>query len=572
MLQLGSSRFAIYALSLAAAGCTGMIGDASKDRVSHEPAPQDTSSPSPGAPRDPGDRVTNVGDIAGECKPGAAPSVDFTPLRRLNQLEYANSLRDLLGVQGLADGFVADSRVGTFHSNVDTAISELQADQYRLAAESAAAKVLSNVGAVVGCDPTTGEACASTFIRDFGLKAFRRPLTTEEQASYLEVYRAGTARGAFAGGIGLVVRAMLQSPYFLYLVERTPVGSGVAKQLGPYEMASRLSYLLWASMPDAQLLTAADKGELATADQLRAQAERMLADPRSKDTLGQFQLEWLQLDGIDNLEKDTTLFPTFNDALKQAMRDEVGDFLDTVVQSASGSYTDLLTAPYAMLNGPLFSLYGVKAPAAGTGFTRVDFTGGVRAGILTQPAFLATHGHQNQGSPVKRGVVVRQAVLCQDLPPPPANVNNAPPALSPNLTTRQRFAAHDASPACKGCHGLIDGIGFGFERYDAIGAYRASENGNPIDDTGNLIQATPDVEGPFSGPVGLGQKLAASELARSCFVTQWFRFAFKRQPQTTDACTASAMMSKFTSSHQSVRELVLSAVASDAFRYGVGEP
>jgi hypothetical protein len=151
-------------------------------------------------------------------------------------------------------------------------------------------------------------------------------------------------------------------------------------------------------------------------------------------------------------------------------------------------------------------------------------------------------------------------------------VNNSVPPVNPKLTTRQRFAQHDADPSCAGCHGLIDGIGFGFERYDAVGGYRASENGLPIDDSGNLVAATPDIEGPFRGPVELGGKLAASDMGRRCFVTQWFRYAFKRAPVVADACAASTMTAAFTSSQQSVRELVLSVVDTGSFRYGVGEP
>ncbi len=566
-----SCRKALLGLSLLGAACTGTVGGSAGD----PPLPgstQTSGGSSPSAEAVPGERVTNVADISALCQATGGPSVAFTPLRRLNQLEYQNSVFDLLGVEVDTAGFVPDSRVGTFSSNVEVAVSDLQADQYKLAAEAAAAKATAKIASIVACDPSGGEACASTFIGDFGLKAFRRPLTSEEQASYRDVYRTGSVRGGFAGGVGLVIRAMLQSPYFLYQVERTPLGQKAATALGPHEIASRLAYLLWASTPDAALLAAAASATLSTPDQLRAQAMRLLADPRGKKTLGRFQLEWLQLDGVDRLEKDSRLFPSFNDALKQAMKTEVADFFASVLERPEGSYRDLLTAPYALVTGPLLQVYGASSPGPAAGPTQLDFAAGERSGILTQPLFLATHAHQNQGSPVKRGVVVRQAILCQDLPPPPANVNNAPPALSPDLTTRQRFAAHSQNPSCAGCHALIDGIGFGFERYDAVGGYRAMESGQAIDQAGNLVGATPDVEGPFEGPQGLGQKLAASELARSCFVTQWFRYAYKRQPQAGDACTASSMLAGFTSSGQNLRELVLSAVATDAFRYGVAEP
>ncbi len=564
-------RKALWGLSLLGAACTGTVGGSAGDPA--QPGSTEASGgSSPSAEAAPGERVTNVADIAVQCQATGGPSVTFTPLRRLNQLEYQDSVFDLLGVEVDTARFVPDSRVGTFSSNVEVVVSDLQADQYRLAAEAAAAKATANLGSIVPCAPSGGEACASTFIGDLGLKAFRRPLTPAEQASYLDVYRTGGVRGGFAGGVGLVIRAMLQSPYFLYQVERTPLGHKAATALGPYEIASRLAYLLWASTPDAALLAAAASGALSTPDQLRAQAIRLLADPRGKKTLGQFQLEWLQLDGVAHLEKDRQMFPSFDAALKQAMKTEVADFFASVLERPEGSYRDLLTAPYALVTGPLLQLYGASSPGPAAAPTRLDFAAGERSGILTQPLFLATHAHQNQGSPVKRGVVIRQAILCQDLPPPPANVNNAPPALSPDLTTRQRFAAHSQDPSCAGCHALIDGIGFGFERYDAVGGYRAVENGRAIDQTGNLVAATPDVEGPFEGPQGLGQKLAASELVRSCFVTQWFRYAYKRQPQASDACTASSMLASFTSSGQNLRELVLSAVATDAFRYGAAEP
>jgi hypothetical protein len=555
--------WAIAVTGLAVGACSGRIGDAAGGARPGDP---------PADPTPPGARVANIGSLVAQCRDPAAHRVGRAPLQRLTARQYQNVVRDLVGMEAGIDEFTADESVGTFAGNTQAAVAPVQVDAYRAAAERVGAAVAAAPNLVVSCDPAAGDSCAAAFIRDFGLRAFRRPLRPDEESAYLAIHQLGAARGGFGAGVGLVVRTLLQSPNFLYLVEPAPAATAPAP-LGAYQMATRLSFLLWESMPDAALLTAAAGNALSTPQQLRQQATRMLADPKAHDALASFAAQWLVTTGTTTLEKSPALFPSFDDATRQAMAREVGNFIDFVVRAGDAGFATLLTAPFSVIDGPLFALYGVPAPADAGKPVRVDFPAGQRSGLLTQAAFLASHAHADQGSPIKRGVMVRQAVLCQDLPPPPANVNNAPPTVTPNSTTRERFAQHVANPTCASCHTLIDPIGFGFERFDAIGRYRETENGQTIDDSGSLTAtSSPEVQGPFNGPAALASKLAATDEARSCFVTQWFRYGLKREPAAEDACTAKALVDAFRASNYNVRELLLALATSDGFRYGGSAP
>jgi hypothetical protein len=229
----------------------------------------------------------------------------------------------------------------------------------------------------------------------------------------------------------------------------------------------------------------------------------------------------------------------------------------------------LLSAPFTVARPEVLSLYGTTAAPAADGTVQLDPT--QRAGLLTQAGFLAAHAHANQTSPVHRGLAVRKNLLCTDLPDPPANVNNNPPAPDPNATTRQRFEQHRADPSCAGCHQMMDPIGIGFESYDAIGRFRTSENNLPIDDKGELVSAG-TTSGTFTGAVELAKRLSTSPEVRDCVQKQWFRFSLGRLEGAEDACSMAALKADFTASDFDVKALLLSLVTSDAFRYRKVEP
>jgi hypothetical protein len=247
------------------------------------------------------------------------------------------------------------------------------------------------------------------------------------------------------------------------------------------------------------------------------------------------------------------------------MQTEVNQLVDAVVWDGDGKVSTLLTAPFTFVNDRLAAFYGIAAPA-GQGFQRVELDPYQRAGFLTQGAFLATHAKPNQTSPVHRGKFVRQQLLCTVPPPPPPNLQIQPPSLNTRLTTRERFAEHSQNPFCAGCHKLMDPIGLGFESFDGIGRFRATEQGMPIDDSGELIQT--DVDGTFTGPAALGQRLAASADVQACVVTQWFRFGYGRaEDPVADACSLATLNQTFAAAGGNVRELLIALTQTDAFLY-----
>jgi hypothetical protein len=490
-------------------------------------------------------------------------------MRRLTRAEYAASVSDLLGLSSVpTDEIPTDEKVGPFYSNGVSTITDLWTEQYMESAESLAQAAIAKVDTLIGCNRTAmgDAACAAQFIDRLGTKAYRRPLSTDEKTRYNTLYSTYAASDGFAIGIRMVIQTMLQSPHFLYHVEfdsPIPATSDEVIALGPYEIAARLSFFAWGSIPDDTLLAEAAAGGLSDATSVEKQAERLLSDPRAKATLGAFHSQWLGMDDSD-ITKDTARFPAFTPAFNQAMHDETASFADFVFRQGDGKLETLLTAPFSLPSGPLAAFYGATQPAAANG--TVQLNPQQRSGILTQANFLASHAHPNQTSPVSRGVVIRRNVLCEPLPDPPPNVNNAAPDPSPTATTRERFKAHEALASCGACHTLIDGIGFGFENYDAIGAFRTNENNLAIDASGH-IEGSVDIDGPFTGAIELTKKLSTSSEVRECMAKQWFRFALARNESENDSCSVKAAYDAFQASGYDLRKLMVALVTTDAFRY-----
>jgi hypothetical protein len=496
----------------------------------------------------------------------AGPATAEGPFRRLTREEYNNTVRDLLGATTRpADTFPPEEQANGFNNNSKVlGVTQLLAENYLATSEVLADRFTREVNDVLpGCTKLDGEPCARAFIETFGKRAFRRPLTAEEIDRFVALWRTGYDEVFFDEGIEMVVQAMLQSPHFLYRVE---VGEPVPGKAGlrrptPYEQATRLSYLLWGTMPDDELFAAAGARRLSTPEEIEAQARRMMGDPRTRATVGSFFRQWLQLDEINSLDKDTAVFPSFDGKLRPHLRGEIETFIDHVVWEGGGLH-DLLTASYTFLNRPLAEYYGVSGPA-GDAFERVELDPARHAGILTQAGILASLAKPNQSSPVHRGKWVRERLLCEELMPPPPNVEVTPPNLDPGLTTRERFWEHRASPFCSTCHEMMDPIGLGFEHFDGAGLWRETENGLAIDDSGELVGT--DVPGEFQGVVELAHRLADSEQVRDCVTTSWFRFAFGRSEAEADAGSLESLRRSF--GDGDVRELVIGATRTDAFLY-----
>jgi hypothetical protein len=509
-----------------------------------------------------------VGDGAGGAGPLVLPpSRPSAPLRRLSRLQYNNTIRDLLGdTSRPADAFLPEEVLGSFSGSAALArVAPVAVEQYRLAAERLAAKVAGNLTTLVPCRPADSageEACVRTFLADFGLRAYRRPLTAEEVAVKLDLFRKLRVEGDFAFGIQGVVAAILQSPFFLYRAELPPADAAVSAlvPLGPYEIASRLSYFLLNTMPDPALFAAAQANGLATPAAVEAQALRLLRDPRARAAANEFFAQWLILGALDDEAKDATLFPEFDDTLRTAMKEETLRFAAATLFDGDARFETLLTSSRSIVNAPLGRLYGVTAAAD---YGPVDLDPNQRAGLLTQASILTRTAHSDGSSPTRRGKFVREALMCQPPPPPPPGVDTTPPPRTPNQTRRELYAQHATNPVCAACHLLTDPVGFGFENYDAIGRYQTMDGGKAIDASGE-INGSEDLDGGFVGAVALAKKLAASDSVRTCMARHWFSFALGRDAAAGDEASIKTAFAAFAPGGD-LRALMVALTKTDSF-------
>lgn len=493
-----------------------------------------------------------------------------SPLRRLTQPEYNNTIRDLLGdTSNPADAFPPDQRQGDFSNTaVALTVSPLLAQSYQTAAETLATTAIGHLSTIFACDTSTmGEdACATQFIAAFGKRAFRRPLTQDEQSGLVTLYQTNRSAADYNNGIQSVIEAVLQSAPFLYRPEFGSTGGaqGTVVPLTSYEIASRLSYFLWGSMPDGTLFAAADGDALKTPEQVAAQATRMLADPKAHPAVSQFFSEWMGVDEIASAPKDPTVYASYTPQVATAMRQETLAFAEWAIWQSDGKLATLLTSPVAFVNQALAPLYGVTGVTGDT-LQQVKVDPTQRAGLVTEAGVMAVLGKPDRSSPVLRGKFVREKLFCQTVSPPPQNIVITPPTIMPGVSTREMFTMHATVEPCKGCHTMMDPIGFGFENYDGIGQWRTTDQGQPVDPSGTL--AGTDVDGTFAGAVDLARKLATSPEVRDCVATEWFRYAMGRGESTDDTCSLASIKQAFSASKSDIRQLLVAVTQTTAFRY-----
>jgi mono/diheme cytochrome c family protein len=441
-------------------------------------------------------------------------------------------------------------------------VTAAHVEAYMEAAASLSQLALATADQWLPCHQGGGEGCAQTFAREWGGRAFRRPLTDAEVSRYAALVMA---EGDFHGGLSVALQVMLSSPRFLYRAELGVPQPDGTLALTPYEVASALSYTFWATTPDAALLAAAASGALASPAEVEVQARRLLNHPRARDILGDFAAQWLGVERVLTADKKPDLFPSFTPAVRAAALAETRRFVSHVAFDSSGRYDELLTADYAFANQTLAPLYGLTT-ASPTPAPLPD-PSGRRAGLLGHASVMAAYAHSDQTSPIKRGLFVRQHLLCQDFPPPPANAGGVP-EVDPTATTRERFRQHSDNPTCYACHQYIDGVGFGFERLDPIGQWRDTEQGQPIDAHGDLK----DVEGFGSGTPGnydglpaLAALLTDSSAAPACFAKQYHRFTMGALDLTADACTLAALLTTFEANDRRIIDLMVAVTQLPAF-------
>ena len=554
---MGTTGRVLLALLLASlvAACGGSSGGGSSSPVD-PPVTQPPTEP-PGPVPDP--PVVQAGPLA---------------MRRLTELQYRATVADVLGDDVTVAGrFEPDARTSNLlavgSSNVSVTSSGFE--QYDAIARGVAAQALdpAHRAALVPCTPSgiTDDACAARFVHAVGRRLLRRPLADAELAPWLAVARdAGAELNDFHAGLEVTLAALLLSPEFLFRVETSEYdpASG-ARRVTSLAMASRLSYFLWNTAPDEELLAAGERGDLVTDAGLEAQVDRLLASPRVEESVRTFFADMYGFDAIEQglVRKDPALFPAFSqemirDAAEQTLR-VIGDHL----LANDGDYRELFTTRHSFMTRALGPVYRVPVLDP-DGWEPYEFAAdSQRAGVLTHVSLLSLHSHPGRSSPTLRGKFVREVILCQDVPPPPGNIDFSMFASDENQkrsTARERLKAHVSSPACAGCHTLMDPLGLPLETMDGIGIERTTENGQPIDPSG-------DVDGePFDDAPGFGVRLAEHPRLAPCLVESLFKYALGREPARGERDLLTWLQDRFAESGYELRPLIRRLVLSDAFR------
>ena len=420
---------------------------------------------------------------------------------------------------------------------------------------------------ILVCSPDDSNRmeCARDIVRDFGKRAWRRPMTADEIESLGQVADASLAAGDdFDTAIGLALEAVMMSPHFLFRVEIDPTPNDpTPHRLSDYELASRLSYFLWSSMPDDELFDVADAGGLNEPAAISAQVERMLADPKADAIVDNFAAQWLFLRGLDEHEPDYAVFPAFDDELRQAMRHET-ELLFRALLDEDLPLDQLLTANFTFVNSLLAQHYGLDVEI-GEGFERVQLTGGGRAGLLTQGAILTVTSYPARTSPVKRGKWVLEQLLCSEPPPPPPGVEGLPEGDVTGGTVREQMEQHRTDPVCASCHVEMDSIGFALEHFDAVGAYREAYVDAAIDATGELGNAS------FDGAQELAAVLTADPRFTNCIVEKMYTYALGRGAEAHDEHFIASIEDVTEGAGMTLRSLITAIATSRPFRYRRGE-
>jgi len=497
-------------------------------------------------------------------------------LRLLTQSEYRNALADLLGTISTPLDLPEDLSVAGFVSVGASmaAVGTSAASLYEAASLAATAEVFADAARwkkLVGCQPKAdlSDACVTSFIAGFGKRAYRRDLTNEETERWLQVGK-GAAQlpgSSAAQGLATVISGMLQSMHFLYRAEATEpdASSGRLKYDGS-SMATRLAFLLTGHPPSDALLAAAAAGELDTAGGVRKAAAPLLEDSRAVERMAAFFGEYSQIQFVSVVEKSPSLFPNFNASLQASMLQASQLFIENIVLGPGADVRSFYDSDQTFIDAKLAPLYGVDAPASG--FMQLTLGPEVaRAGILGQAAVLAGHSQAERTSPTRRGVFILERLLCTaPLPPPDGVVTSLPVDTAANLTTRERLAQHLSDPTCAKCHEPIDSLGFALEHFDAIGQYRATEDGLTIDATGTLDGVA------FDGEAELGAVLRQNPRTLACLMTNLYRDANGRADAEADSAQVDALGRTLASKDYVWRDFVAELVTSEAFRSAPAVP
>ena len=549
---------------IALAACTGMVGGANGSSTGSGAATGAGASTGTGS-------GSGVGSSSstGATGPTTGAEVMVEQSWRLTNNEYANTVHDLLGIDvttpldpdGAAAGFSAGIQAG------DATVQAYHSAAIEAGGNSAA---LLKLVPCAASDITANPAdCAGKFVDAIGPKAFRRPLDADTRTGLLTLFSTVQAQFGFNAGLQAMVEEILQSPYFLYHLELEEQAKGPGKvAVTGYSMASRLSYLIWASMPDDDLFTKAGAGQLSTTNQIQAEATRMLADPRAQAGLRNFYQQWLKVAAMP-LSKGGNFASLYDGP------DILGSFdaqVDAALWAPKNGLTTLLTGTQAYVNEKTAPLFGVNG-ITGTAFQAVPVDPTQRVGILMHPAIMSTFATDTGSHPIKRGVFVWDQIVCQALSDPPPNVPTFP-GVPPGSSVRQAYEAFTSPPLCQACHARINPVGFLFENYDTVGQYRTiDDNGQPVNSQTTVVGAvdgsgnndtTIDVTTPNA--VQFAKNLASDgSLATQCMVKQLYRYALKRIENDADTDTINKLSSDYSGASQNLSTLISGLTQTQGF-------
>jgi hypothetical protein len=583
----------LLALALPAAACTGSI-DAPDRKSDPPPAAGDPptgkppgvakpTDPPPPPPPTQGPRATE-GPIDSVPVPG-------TRLARLSHKQWEATVKDLLrlpAAPNLSGTFISEAAQTAFDNNGAT----LQVQpalwlDYQRAAEALAERVAKEPALLAKLLPAglpaAGEARARGFIEGFGLRAYRRPLTPAEVDQYLALWNRGAelvgSGDAFADGVQVVLTLLLQSPHFLYRAELGPAAPAANGRvpLDDYQIANRLAYGLTGTMPDDGLFAAAAGKKLRTREGVLAEAKRLLGTAAARVLMDDFHYQLLHMSRYDLVSKDEKLFPEYSDGIGRDMREETRRFVRSVIADEDKGLTELLTAPYSIVNAKIAPIYGVpyQAPApivdpmtgmskAADPWVRVQLDPTKRAGILTQSGFLAAFADGREPNTILRGAFINLDLLCVQMPPPPDEASALPPPAA-DKTNRERITLHTGPGTCgSGCHAaLINPAGFAFENFDALGRWRNTDANKPVDATGSYTLDGKEVK--FDGPVAFAKALAKSRQAHECYARRWQEYVHGRELEGKDEALWKQLGARSLEKGASVKALLLDLVTTDAF-------
>jgi hypothetical protein len=515
-----------------------------------------------------------LGALTG-CKPDEPTNPGAQPVvQRLSEQQYRQTIADIFGpdikVTGRFEPIVRREGLQAVGA-VAATVTSSGFEQFDVMARGVAAQVLDDKhrAQTVDCRPKAEDqpdsACAADVLARYGRLLFRRPLTDDELKDRVAVADAAArSAGNFYAGLQFALATELEMPEFLFRIDRSvpdPDHPG-QRRLDAYSKASRLSFLLWNTSPDAKLLDAAEHGDLDTRRGLAREVDRLLASPRLEDGVRAFFSDMLVFESFDTLAKDALIYPKFSTAVAASAQEQTLRTIVDLLVHRNADYRDLFVSRHTFMNRPLGPVYYVPV-ASKDGWEPFDFPDGdPRGGLLSQVSFTALYAHPGQSSPTLRGKAIRELLLCQKVPAPPANVDFTVAQDTSNplyRTARARLTAHRTAPTCAGCHKIMDPIGLGLENFDGAGVYRTKEGGEPIDASGELDGRH------FSTPIELGQALHDDPAATACLVSTLYKYAAGRAQAPGETAWLKWLNDRFAADGYRVVDLLRTIATSDGF-------